>query len=105
MSKTIITAEIFKMQVYLNVGNDGRIVIPKAIREQLGIEKNSKVMANIENGVMHISTIESSLAHAQALVKKHCKSDAVVVDNFINMRREDAAREEKEFIRIKKGRQ
>jgi AbrB family looped-hinge helix DNA binding protein len=79
-----------KAQLYLNVGSDGRIVIPKNIREELGISKNSKVKANVENGILHILPSNHSLAKARNLVKKICKSGPPMVDEFIESRREEA---------------
>lgn len=85
------------MRLFLNIGNDGRIVIPKVIRKELGMKKNSKVIANIENGVMHISTIEHSIAQAQSLVKQYCKTKGNIVGELLKMRKEDFIHEEEQY--------
>ncbi len=85
------------MQVYLNVGSDGRILIPKAMRDVLEIKNNSKVIANIEDHTIHITTVHNSLDKARSLVKKYCKSNSSIVDEFLQMRREEAKTEELKF--------
>lgn len=89
------------MHLYLSVGNDGRILIPKVMRDALEIKSNTKVIASIEDNVIHISTVHSALEQARSLVKKHCKSNSSIVDKFIEMRKKEAEVEELKFFTSK----
>lgn len=93
------------MQLYLNVGNDGRILIPKIMREALEIKNNSKVIAHIEDNTLHISSVSSSLENARALVRKYCKNKTSVVDDFLKERRLEAKLEEQKFSKFSKDKQ
>ena len=42
------------MKLYLNIGNDGRILIPKIMRDALDIKNNSKVVATIEDKKLYM---------------------------------------------------
>ena len=75
------------MQLYF--GSDGRVLKPKIMKETLEIEGNTKVIEKIEDGSICISAVNESLNKARHLVKKHCKSDSSIVDEFIQTRRNE----------------
>ena len=89
------------MQTCLQVGSDGRIMLPKSIRQEFGIKPGSKVMINTANNAIQITTVENSLKAARLLVKQYCKSGESVVDEFLQSRRQEAAEEEAEALSIK----
>jgi AbrB family looped-hinge helix DNA binding protein len=90
------------MALHLNVGNDGRILIPKEIRQKLGINKNNSVIANIDENGLYITTVQNSLSKARALVNQFCGSDESITDLLISERRAEASREEIKFNQIQK---
>ena len=91
------------MSVYLQVGYDGRLLIPKRMREELGIRDGGKVLVDIVDHNIKIATVESSIKLAHALVKQYCKSDIKIVDEFLQTRKQEAISEESKFNKIKKG--
>ncbi len=72
---------------------NGRVVIPKALREQLGLREGDEMIVEIEDGRLVLSTREARLQHARAMIEKYCKTAEPVVDEFIAERRAAADRE------------
>ena len=76
----------------LNVASNGRVVIPAAIREKLGIPSGGKVVARFEDGVLFIESREAALRKMRAMVAKYAGGGSVV-DELIAERRAEAERE------------
>ena len=79
----------------VRVANNGRMVLPKSVREALGVTQGGAVVLSIEGDVVKLTSIRQSVARAQALYRQHATNDLSVVD-FIAERRAEAAREEKD---------
>ena len=92
------------MQIYLSIGNDGRILIPKAMREALEIKCGGKVIATIVDNSLNLTSVENALDKARNLVKNHCKTSPAVIDDFIMSRRKEAKQELEEFASKTSGR-
>jgi AbrB family looped-hinge helix DNA binding protein len=76
----------------LTMTQSGRVVIPKTLRDQLGLHEGSEMVAEIEDGRLILSTRAARLKRAQALIQKYCpkKPGESVVDEFIAERRQAA---------------
>ncbi len=51
------------------IGKAGRLVIPAALRRELGIEAGDEVILRLDEKGLHLSTPAQALARAQAFVK------------------------------------
>lgn len=76
----------------LNVASNGRVVIPAAMREQLGIPAGGKIVARLEDGVLSLESREAALRRMRAMTAKYV-TDASIVDELIAERRAEAERE------------
>ena len=79
----------------VRVANNRRMVLPKSVREALGVTQGGAVVLSIEGDVVKLTSIRQSVAQAQALYRQHATND-LSVDDFIAERRAEAAREEKD---------
>ncbi|PIQ13139.1 MAG: AbrB family transcriptional regulator [Hydrogenophilales bacterium CG_4_9_14_3_um_filter_59_35] len=79
----------------LTLTQNGRVVIPKALRDQLGLHEGDEMVAEIEDGRLVLSTRAARLKRAQALIEKYCPAQpgVSVVDEFIAERRKAASTE------------
>ena len=76
-----------------HVDEQGRVVIPAAIREQMGIEGPAEVLFRYEDGVLTVETIEEAVVRIQRIVASYVDTDRSLVDELIAQRRADAATE------------
>ncbi|HUP24947.1 MAG TPA: AbrB/MazE/SpoVT family DNA-binding domain-containing protein [Thermoanaerobaculia bacterium] len=51
------------------LGKAGRLVIPVALRRQLGIEEGDEVLLRLDEEGLHLSTSAQAVARAQAFVR------------------------------------
>ena len=77
----------------LTVATNGRIVIPAAIRAQLGLAGNQKVIARVVDGALLIETFEASVKRAQALVAPYLVGTPSLADELVAERHKEAERE------------
>ncbi len=79
----------------LTVTQSGRVVIPKAMRDQLGLHEGDEMIVEIEEGRLVLSTRAARLKRAQALIEKYCPAQPgeSLVDEFIAERRQAADNE------------
>jgi AbrB family looped-hinge helix DNA binding protein len=75
------------------VNENGRLVIPAAFREALGIKVGDEVIMRMEDDELRITTMKRRIERAQRLVRKYVKPGVSLVDELIAERREAAKRE------------
>jgi AbrB family looped-hinge helix DNA binding protein len=75
------------------VAHNGRLVLPKMVREALGMADGGTVVFSVEGDEVKLTSIQHSIRHAQALYRQHVTDDASV-DDFIAERHAEAARED-----------
>lgn len=75
------------------IAGNGRLVIPSSFRRAMGIEAGDELVLRLEKDELHIVTKRQQLAKARALVRRHVKPGASLVDELIKERREAAKRE------------
>lgn len=86
----------------LAMSDNGRVLIPSAIREQLGFKPNGKIFVEIKDGSLVLTPAAKRSAQVRAYFDKHLPpfvpkipgQDSV--DEFIAERRAEAAREDSE---------
>lgn len=76
----------------LRVGKDGRVTLPKAAREALGVLGGGAVAVSLEAGQVTLASREKSIKHAQTLYRQYA-TIAISVDGFLSERRTEAARD------------
>jgi AbrB family looped-hinge helix DNA binding protein len=86
-------ASIVKLKVRMRVGENGRMVIPAAFRERMGIRTGGEVVVQMEDDELRIISMKRNLERAQRLVRKHVKPGTSLVDELIAERREAARNE------------
>lgn len=78
---------------------NGRIVIPAAIREELGLAPGDTLLMDVEDGVLRIESYPARIRRIQREFAKYAKPGILASDELIADRREEARREEEEFER------
>ena len=82
-----------QLQARAQVGEKGRLVIPAAIREALGIETGSVVVMHVEDNELRISTIRDRILRAQRHAQQFVTPGTLVSDELSAERREAAKHE------------
>jgi len=78
---------------------NGRIVIPAAIREELGVKPGETLLMEVEDGVLRIESYPTMIARIQREIAQFAKPGILASDELIAERREEARREEEEIER------
>ena len=82
--------------VKVRLGPDGRVVVPAAIRDTLGLKEGDVLFARLEGGEIKLLTPKAAMMRAQAIVRQFIPADVSLVDELIADRRREAAREMEE---------
>jgi len=83
------------MNIQLQVGPQGRVVIPAALRQAMGIEPGSVLLAQIKDGKLVLETQQQVLTQFYArFAKARMDSEGSVVDELIAERRAEADHEQ-----------
>jgi AbrB family looped-hinge helix DNA binding protein len=77
----------------VRLGPDGRVVIPAAFREAIGLKEGDVLFARLEDGEVRLLTPTAAIRRAQALVRQYVPEGVSLVDELIAERRKEAARE------------
>jgi AbrB family looped-hinge helix DNA binding protein len=75
------------------LGESGRIVLPAAIRKELGLKTGDRLTVTSDGGSIRILSRKTALASIRAGIIKHRGSLDGILDEFLAERREEAARE------------
>jgi AbrB family looped-hinge helix DNA binding protein len=79
----------------LRLGPDGRIVIPAAFREALGLSDGDTLIASIDDGELNLLTRRAAVRRAQAIVRQFVPEGVSLVDELIEDRHREVEREQK----------
>jgi AbrB family looped-hinge helix DNA binding protein len=77
----------------IRLGPDGRVVIPAAFRDVLGLQEGDVLFARLENGEIHLLTSAAAMRRAQAIVRQFVPEGVSLVDELIEERRKEVERE------------
>jgi len=75
------------------LGESGRIVLPAAIRKQLGLKVGDRLTVTSEGGAIRILSRKMALESIRAGIVKQRGSLTGILDEFLAERREEAASE------------
>jgi AbrB family looped-hinge helix DNA binding protein len=82
--------------VKVRLGPDGRVVIPAALREALGLKEGDVLFARLEGGEIKLLTPKAAMLRAQAIVRQFVPEGVSLADELIADRRREAEREARE---------
>lgn len=78
----------------LVVGDRGRIVLPSALRNELGLERGTQMLATAErDGSLRLRPYRAVADGARGLLAGRAPTDVSPVDELLSERRAEAARE------------
>jgi AbrB family looped-hinge helix DNA binding protein len=75
------------------MAKNGRMVLPKSVREALGLPEGGTVVFCMEGGEIKLTSIKQSVKRAQEIYRQFAK-EKYTVDDFIAERRAEATRED-----------
>jgi AbrB family looped-hinge helix DNA binding protein len=81
------------LETRVRVNENGRIVIPVALREALGIRAGDEVVLRMEDDELRVTTLRHRIERAKQLVRRYVKPGTSLVDDLISERRKAAKRE------------
>ena len=81
------------MQNETKLAEGGRIVIPSEFRQALGMNTGDKLILFMEDGELHILTLQQAIKRAQEIVRRYIPEDRSLVDELIADRRLEAENE------------
>jgi AbrB family looped-hinge helix DNA binding protein len=84
---------IDKLWVRTRLGEKGRLVIPAALREALGMVEGDVLDLRVVDGELRIATMRERLRQAQEWVKKYVPAGVSLADELSAERREAAKHE------------
>ncbi len=80
--------------VKTKIGAGGRVVIPAAFRDELGLKEGDQVVISCEDGEIRVTTFRERVRRMQEFVAARVKPELdSTVDDFIAERRAEATRE------------
>ncbi len=77
----------------VQVGTEGRVVIPAHIRKQLGIEPGEELIVRVDDGRIVMEKPEDMIRRVQEMFEAKVPPGVSLVDELIAERREEARRE------------
>jgi AbrB family looped-hinge helix DNA binding protein len=77
----------------VKLNENGRIVIPAAMRAALQIKPGDELLLHLEDGELHVTTRMQRIRRAQELVRRYVPEGVSLADELIAERREAAKRE------------
>ena len=86
-------AETIQLRTRVQVGEKGRVVIPAAMREALGMEVGGVIDLQVVDGELRISTMRGRLRRAQERVR-HIIPRGVSLSEELSAERREAAKHE-----------
>jgi len=81
------------------INQNGRIVIPAALRRQMGIKAGESVLMEVEDGVLRMESHPARIRRIQESLKQYIQPGRLLSDELIADRREEARLEEEEMTR------
>ena len=80
-------------QFRTKVGPDGRVMIPAALRKELGLTAGDELVVSRDQDGIHLRTRPIALERARRLVARYIPADADLVAELRIARRTDAMRD------------
>lgn len=75
----------------VKIDEAGRLVLPAAFRDWIGLEPGDQLMVQAQDGAVRVTTQRAALAKARALLGQYVKDDQSLAEDLIADRRTEAA--------------
>ena len=79
------------------VQENGRMILPAALRRRLGIEKGDRLVVEDRDGSVSLTTARERRRRAQRIAAKYARAGGGAVDAFLEDKRAEVEREEAEL--------
>lgn len=86
-------------QAKARISPNGRIVIPAAIRQLLGVKPGDPILMEVEDGVLRLESYPTRIARIQREIAQYIPPGVSLADELIAERRAEARREQEEIVR------
>jgi AbrB family looped-hinge helix DNA binding protein len=90
---------------HTRLGDDGRVVIPAPLRKELGLHPGDTIVLDVDDRGLHLRSLAQVVKEVQDAFAPYRRPGASVVDELIEERRAEAARDEAEEKAWLAGRQ
>jgi len=80
------------------INENGRIVIPALIREQMGLKAGETLFMTVDGDVLRLESHRARVRRVQESMRKHISPGRSLADELIAERREEARREMEEGL-------
>lgn len=84
----------------VKLGEGGRLVIPAAMREAIGVKPGDELALEVEDGELKIKSYMAVIREIQARVKELTPPGVDIVEDFLKERREEQRRSDERFERL-----
>ena len=71
----------------------GKLIIPAAMRRELGIATGDTVVLDLADGELRVRSLSKAIERAQAILRRHMPEGVSLADELISDRRREAERE------------
>ena len=71
----------------------GKLVIPAAMRRELGIATGDTVVVDVTGGELRVRSLSAAIVRAQAILRRYVPEGVSLADELIADRRREAERE------------
>ncbi|PPQ28455.1 AbrB/MazE/SpoVT family DNA-binding domain-containing protein [Rhodopila globiformis] len=78
------------MPQHVVMASNGRLVIPAAVRSELGMQNGGNFIVHVEDGQIHLEPIQAAVARAQAIVRRYVPEGVSLVDELTDDRQREA---------------
>lgn len=86
--------------IHVKMGRQGRVVIPSAMRRELGLEPGDDLSARVDNGQLVLEPPSAALARAREHFSGRSDEGKSLTDELIDDRRAEARLEEERWQRL-----
>jgi AbrB family looped-hinge helix DNA binding protein len=76
----------------VKVERSGRVLIPAAVRRELGIAEGSELLLRVEDGGVRMETRAQAVSRVQERFKKYARPGVMLSEELLKGRREEALR-------------
>jgi AbrB family looped-hinge helix DNA binding protein len=98
MAALVESPRTVRVTAKTSLSANGRIVIPAAIREQLGLATGDTLLMDVEDGVLRIESYPARIRRIQREFAPYAIPGVLASDELIAERRVEARREEEEEL-------
>lgn len=78
---------------HIVMADNGRLVVPVKLRQEIGMPKGGKLVASVRNGTLMLEPFDVAVRRVQAMAKAYKKPGESVVEEFLDERRAEAQAE------------